>query len=219
MARDKLVIVLVQTRVRSNGPKANRMGCEWVEKPMKAATPKTFVHTKGRRNKRSLGPRKAKGIRAVSWAVMLVLTPFLLGELPLRINVTPSLPRGLYHVYDCAPKIGDIVVHSIDPYTLSYAIERGYYSPASRGFLKGVAALEEDELCWSDGALLINNVYAGAVSPHDSKARPLPQRFGCEVIQQGDFLPLVEGSQSSFDGRYYGPISLSFIKSCARKLL
>lgn len=143
-----------------------------------------------------------------------------------RVNVTPSLPLGLYRITsDQVIARGDIVLFCLEsePF-IPLAKERGYLGYG--GFLgrghcpeglrpmgKVVYGLPGDVIgIEADGTISVNSeMLAGsAARTQDSRGRALPAsllRSG--VVPPGKILPLSLRIPGSFDGRYFGLVDLA----------
>lgn len=149
---------------------------------------------------------------ALFWSLVVALQPASC----LVWNATPSFPTGLYYLDRSASGLreGALVYFSEPLDALELARSRGYI-PARGNFMKRIGALPGDEYCvdLEAGRLFVNGADYGPVFEHDSTGRPLPTRLrnGCALIPPHHFLPLSPVPRS-FDGRYYGPISLQAIE-------
>ena len=86
-------------------------------------------------------------------AFVLVMAGFLIWSHieGYRLNVTPSLAKGIYRITDKAPKRGDIVAVCLSGSMAELARERGYIQSGScpsglRPLLKILAALPNDKI-------------------------------------------------------------------------
>lgn len=131
---------------------------------------------------------------------------FLMG---LRVNMTPSLPPGLYIMSGDAPARGDTVGFCLTGAFAGLGGQRGYLAPGGcasglRPLLKVLAGVPGDRVAVENGALLIN----GKAWPHgirklDSSGRPVPSCLESTTIPAGRALVL-SPHEGSFDGRYFG---------------
>ncbi|MDE2184529.1 MAG: S26 family signal peptidase [Alphaproteobacteria bacterium] len=126
-------------------------------------------------------------------------------------NATASAPIGLYRVVSRDTlHHGDLVL-ALPPRQLQqFASQRGYL-PLGVSLVKHVAALTHDRVCgWKD-AVTINGTFVVLRLAIDRLRRPLPAWYGCRTLAASDVLLLNTGVATSFDGRYFGPISTSAI--------
>lgn len=156
----------------------------------------------------------------------LVVTVVLLGmgmyAGGYRLNITPSLPLGVYQLTGADPKLGDTVLFCLEsaPF-VRVSQERGYLggsrwgSPCPGGLLplgKQLYALPGDNIgIEADGSISINGrVIAGsAARRQDSRGRPIPAPLlQAGIVPPGRALALALRNPGSFDGRYFGLTSL-----------
>lgn len=156
----------------------------------------------------------------------LVVTVVLLGvdmyAGGYRLNITPSLPLGVYQLTGADPKLGDTVLFCLEsaPF-VRVSQERGYLggsrwgSPCPGGLLplgKQLYALPGDNIgIKADGSISINGrVIAGsAARRRDSRGRPIPAPLlQAGIVPPGRALALALRNPGSFDGRYFGLTSL-----------
>ncbi len=138
-----------------------------------------------------------------------------------RVNVTASLPLGLYRLTNEVPQRGSIAFFCLEsPEFRRLAREREYVGPGGcpggiRALGKEVYGLPGDLVgIEADGSISINNqVIAGsAAKTLDSKGRPMPaSALSAGLIPPGQALMLSLHHQGSFDGRYFGLIDLTNI--------
>jgi type IV secretory pathway protease TraF len=125
---------------------------------------------------------------------------------PLLVNETPSLPKGLYlRVPDQAPRRGSVV--AIDqPRTA-----RGYLAtlrmPEGVKLLKRVVATPGDEVCRAGGRLHWPGGEVRALA-RDRRGVGLPAWRGCTRLGPDQLLVLGD-TATSFDSRYFGPVSVA----------
>jgi conjugative transfer signal peptidase TraF len=123
----------------------------------------------------------------------------------LRVNLTPSLPQGVYALCPGAPGKGDFVSFCLEGEFADVARERGYLGAGScpsglRPLLKMVAGLPGDAI---PGDLVIRSV--------DSMGRPMPSALPEGIIPSGMALVLAE-HPGSFDSRYFGLVPLDALQ-------
>jgi conjugative transfer signal peptidase TraF len=161
----------------------------------------------------------------VIYAVVLSATFFLGYTLGVRINVSSSLPFGLYRVdatgtaklaeFCPAAPFGD----------LAYA--RGYRHAGScpdggSPLLKPIVAEAGDTVSVSPDGVRVNGRQLPNSAPRstDTAGRPLiPWRSGTFVVEPGKVWVLSSYHPRSFDSRYFGPIPESTIRERLRPLL
>jgi conjugative transfer signal peptidase TraF len=164
---------------------------------------------------------------AVTGAVALMLGAacYVVG---FRINTTRSIPVGLYWT-SRVPVAKNTYVMFCPPNVSIFAVarKRGYIDdgvcPGGYGYMmKRVAATKGDIVNVTDTGIRVN----GHLLPHskplaaDPGGRPL-QRWQNEhyTLDDSELLLMSDVSDLSFDGRYFGPINRSQIKSVIRPIL
>lgn len=118
----------------------------------------------------------------------------------LRVNLTPSLPRGVYRIVPGTPGKGDLVSFCLRGEFAALARERGYLGSGScanglRPMLKYLSGLPGDHI----PDLAIHTV--------DTQGRPLSSRLEPGIVPVGMALVL-SGHIGSFDSRYFGCVPL-----------
>lgn len=139
-----------------------------------------------------------------------------------RVNTTKSIPVGLYwasslpvrkgaYVMFCPPQVG----------VFKDAKERNYigggFCPGGYGYLmKKVLAAKSDVVTVADDGVRVNGKLLPLSAPFkaDKAGRPLP-RYQSNSYELGnsEVLLMSDVSGTSFDGRYFGPINVSQIKT------
>ena len=115
----------------------------------------------------------------------------------VRLNLSPSVPVGLYRLERLAPPLarGTLVIlsppASIHPWWRSLA-----------SLLKPVAAVAGEEVCGVGGVLFIHGEWYGPIYT-EADGKPLPHLDGCQVVPQGAVF-LASTQPKSLDGRYFG---------------
>ena len=128
----------------------------------------------------------------------------------LRVNVTPSMPLGVYRVTDARPRRGDLVMFCPDAPMADFALKRGYLAAGAcpygvRPMLKRLAGVGGDSMLWSAHGVSVNGTPVPNSAPHfaDKNGRPLPHALRGGTIPPGKAL-LLASHPDSFDGRYFG---------------
>lgn len=155
------------------------------------------------------------GVLAVM-AVALIAAPSLI-DLPMKLiwNASASVPAGLYWLRPPSDlSVGDLVVVTAPVALADFLSQRGYL-PAGMPLLKHVAALPGQEVCRGGLGIIVDGVVLGTALAADRSGRPLPVWQGCRRVQAGDIFLMNPDVPNSFDGRYFGPISVRSILGCA----
>jgi conjugative transfer signal peptidase TraF len=141
-----------------------------------------------------------------------------------RVNLTPSMPKGLWHVQPVATvHRGDTVVVCAPPLETSEGLERGYIGAGgcpggSEPLLKPVAAVAGDVVSVGRDVVAVNGQALPDVVPltHDSAGRPL---FGVAPgnyrVRDGEVWVVSSHVPNSWDSRYWGAVSLAGIQGRA----
>lgn len=151
----------------------------------------------------SLNRWARRGLFAAIWLALVFGLAFGAG---LRINPTPSLPKGLYRLASGAPAKGDLVSFCLEGEYAALAKERGYLHTGScpsslRPLLKRLAGLPGDTV--NPDTLNIRTL--------DSQGRPMPSALRGGIIPPGMALVLAD-HEGSFDSRYYGLVQLDALQ-------
>jgi conjugative transfer signal peptidase TraF len=156
-------------------------------------------------------------------AMVAILLPALVGLLYLmgaRLNLTASLPLGVYWVSH-QPITQGVYVRFCPPAEGAFALakERGYldagYCPSGYvpmikriGGAQGDHVAVDDDATWIDGKLLPLSTRWHA----DPKGRPLPKpRQSHYVLQASQLWVISDTNNHSFDSRYFGPIDRAWV--------
>jgi conjugative transfer signal peptidase TraF len=123
---------------------------------------------------------------------------------PFVLNLTASVPVGVYLRSAEALRVGDFAVVSTPPRYRDLAHRRGYL-PRQRQLIKIAAARAGDAVCRMGSRVWIAGYSAVWTRRTDGTGRPLSAWQGCRVLKAPEVFVL--GSHShSFDSRYFGPI-------------
>lgn len=121
-------------------------------------------------------------------------------------NTSDSAPRGFYVVRQAQPAHGDWVITRLPPDAAGLAAERQYL-PTNVPLLKRVAAMYGEHVCVRDGRVTINGQDIARALDQDSLGRALAPWNGCRLLAEDEFFLLSVHRESSFDSRYFGPVS------------
>lgn len=171
--------------------------------------------------------RQRRGSRLV-WCfggpLVLLAAGWLAG---LRLNLTASLPVGLYLASGAAPVRGSIVLACLPPMVAEFARERGYVprGDACPGGVvpvgKPILAMRGDTVTVTPTGLVVNGLAVPNSQPLDvdRKGRPLPSvAVGTYVVGSGELWVLSPYSRFSFDSRYFGAIETGQVRASIRRL-
>lgn len=155
----------------------------------------------------------------VELLLIVLVAAWLLG---FRLNLTPSLPEGIYQISSDELQRGDLAAFCLNagnPYS-ALANERGYLGPGIcpsglRPLLKELVGMPGDSLVIVDDGLLLNGkLLSGTARPsHDTQGRVLPESLVRDgIIPEGYGLLLSQDHAGSFDSRHFGLIPLESLK-------
>lgn len=143
----------------------------------------------------------------------------------VRLNLTGSLPLGLYRVSAAADAN---LVEFCPPEPLSrLSVARQYRNPGNcpdgdNPLMKPIVARPGDVVVLSKSGLQINGKLLRNTAPRseDSKARPLLHYpFGTYRVSSGTIWVASSYHPLSFDSRYFGPIPTTIVRHRLKPLL
>lgn len=161
-------------------------------------------------------------LKKAAFLLAALLIGLFLAKSFLVINLTESLPKGIYLKTHDAPHRGDIVLVSPpDREVFREARDRSYMlsglNPSGTGCLiKIMAAVPGDTVSISDEGMLVN----GTMLPNSAR-KDIALRTGISTfsgILQKSVL-LYTPHPASFDSRYFGPLPESCILSTLKPLI
>ena len=145
----------------------------------------------------------------------------------LRLNLSGSMPVGLYVTATEAPIRGSIVLACLRSDAAQFAMERGYVPHGGScpgGAMpvgKPVLAIPGDTIAVTTAGLVLNGMAVpnSKARSADRTGRPLPRLpTGQRVVAQGELWLVSEYSPYSFDSRYFGPVSAGDVRAHVRAL-
>jgi conjugative transfer signal peptidase TraF len=169
----------------------------------------------------------ARGSRGLWWlanSVALLAVTRLAG---LRLNLTGSLPVGLYVEASGEPTRGTLVLVCLPPAVAAFARARGYVprGGACPGSVvpigKRVLATAGDTVAVTPTGLMLNGVPIPNSRPlgTDRKGRRLPRlAVGLYAVGHGELWAVSSYSPFSFDSRYFGAVKVSEVQCRLRPL-
>jgi conjugative transfer signal peptidase TraF len=126
-------------------------------------------------------------------------------------NASASVPIGLYGIEPIEKLAVTNLVVATPPQPLaSFLAERGYL-PLGVPLIKPILALPGQKVCRSGLLVTVDGIAAGTALARDWRGRALPAWRGCRVIRPDEVFLMNSDEAASFDGRYFGPKSLSAI--------
>ncbi|MGL5335204.1 MAG: conjugative transfer signal peptidase TraF [Enterovibrio sp.] len=143
----------------------------------------------------------------------------------VRINSSKSIPIGIYLTTNAPVEKGAYVLFC-PPKTPVFAIAKkrnyiaGGFCPGDYGYMmKKILAVKGDLVTVADDGVFVNEERLAHSKPaqHDLAGRKLPYyRLNRYTLKGSELLLMSDSSDSSFDGRYFGPIDRSQVKSVVR---
>jgi conjugative transfer signal peptidase TraF len=167
--------------------------------------------------------KRALGAAVIGWllAITMVLAAAKVG---VRLNISPSVPLGVYWLSTSTPVRGGYVAVCPPPSPLfKEARARGYLSPGSCPFdfgpmIKVFAAGQGDHVrIDADGVRINDRLWPRSLPlPVDASGWVLPQSTGLDTALSKDaVLVMSEQCGLGFDSRYFGPLQSSAITASA----
>lgn len=151
----------------------------------------------------------------------ILIAALLLVVMGFRINLTDSIPIGLYRMTGIKNlKNAFVIFCPEDKPAFQHAIDRGYIDsglcPGNYGYLmKKIVAIKGDKISVTDKGVYVNHQLLPFSKPIsvDEMKRPLPQwRTTDYQLKEDEILTMTSQSAWSFDSRYYGPVHTGQIK-------
>ncbi len=144
----------------------------------------------------------------------------------LRIQHTPSLPKGLYRTIDGAPDRGTVGIWCLPPATAAVGRALGYLAAGScphgtEPLGKIVLGVAGDTIQYGATGVVLNGRAIPNTRPlaRDSRNRPLSHvPFGTYVLRNGQVWLWSPFSTASWDSRYFGVISTAELVSLVMPL-
>lgn len=155
---------------------------------------------------------------AGSVSAALALTVLIAMPKWIAYNPTSSAPRGFYRLTNPGPpRIGAQVLASLPPAIAHLANGRRYLPPGVP-VLKRIAAAPGATVCREGGIVTVDAVVVARALSRDRARRPLPVWYGCHRLDRGQVFLLSGRDPAAFDGRYFGPVSVTLIRAEAYPL-
>ncbi|MBG5280099.1 S26 family signal peptidase [Pseudomonas aeruginosa] len=154
----------------------------------------------------------AGSLAALGWAALTTSPPRLV------YNASDSAPIGWYRISPAnslAP--GDMVLVHLPPEVRSLAAQRGYL-PANVPLLKTLAAMAPQRVCVQGSQVRIDGVVVARRMRRDRQGRALPNWQACRRLVGDELFLLSSSNPASFDGRYFGPVSVNAVIGRAQPL-
>jgi conjugative transfer signal peptidase TraF len=130
---------------------------------------------------------------------------------PLILNLSASMPRGVYRLAPLGPLQADKVIVFNLPSAAAALISGRTWLREGTPLIKPIAALPGDKVCASGGTLRINGVVRGNIFKSDYAGKPLPTLLGCFSVSVDHVFVLSRHTARSYDSRYFGEIPLDTV--------
>jgi conjugative transfer signal peptidase TraF len=144
----------------------------------------------------------------------------------IRLNISPSLPIGVYRVVSGPVERSATVLVCLPRPISDTALARGYVwrgtCPGGAAPLgKTVAAVAGDLVEASDLGVSVNEVRLpqSMALPVDMQGRPMVAARGQWVLRPGEMWLYAGGDRRSFDSRYFGRVSTASVRAVISPLL
>ena len=142
----------------------------------------------------------------------------------IRVNITPSIPLGVYQLSNEPQVTGSYVLFCPPPAPVfAMAKARGYlgagFCPGGYGqLMKRLVAAKDDEVTINAEGVAVNGHHLSLSMPIklDGGRRPLPHYAKSWVLDSDEVLVMSDSNSGSFDGRYFGSIQRSQIEGVIR---
>ena len=155
--------------------------------------------------------------------ISLFLSVFILYEVGFRINITESMPVGIYYL--CAPddlRNGDLVAVKLPPDLISIGLKRGYIKSDETILLKRLIAVPNDKIIYKNEQISVNGIskYKCIVKDIDLHERVMPNSLKEGIYTLGNNEYFVLGNNDdSWDSRYFGSVNKENIINRAKMII
>ncbi len=171
------------------------------------------------------GARPLLRARSLGLGVLLLCAGGGASRLGLTLNLTASLPRGVYLRVDPALQRGSLVLVCLPESWAALAGKRGYLGRGScpgdtEPLGKRIGAISGDEVEWASEGLRVNGrlLPGTAPLPVDSRGRPLPHLKRTRLELRPREILVFTMHPRSFDSRYFGAIPTSSVIATLKPL-
>lgn len=140
----------------------------------------------------------------------------------IRVNTTTSIPKGVYIMTSDPLAVGSyVIVCPPDVQVFKEAKARGYLGPGLcpggyGNLMKRVLAAKNDQVTVSPVGITVNGQLLPYSAPRnvDGAGRPMPAyQSNAYTLGNLEVLLMSDVSATSFDGRYFGPLTVSQVRS------
>lgn len=135
-------------------------------------------------------------------AIVMLTVPVTVSSAQFVWNVSPSAPRGLYHIERDGWTAGDRVAVLPARALAADLAARGVLENGKL-LIKRIAASTGDRVCRQQLKLTVNGRVVAQARSTGSHGSPLPAWQGCATLDGGQVF-LLGDTAESYDGRYFG---------------
>jgi conjugative transfer signal peptidase TraF len=156
-----------------------------------------------------------------TFLISLIVAGIVFHAMGFRVNMTESIPIGLYRITSAEPiKNAYVIFCPDDRESFRLArdrdyIDHGLYCSGYGYLMKKVVAVSGDTLSVTPGGVFVSQTLIPYSKPKlkDGMNRALPQwQVMSYQLQEDEVMTMTSQSEWSFDGRYYGTIHTQQIK-------
>jgi conjugative transfer signal peptidase TraF len=141
----------------------------------------------------------------------VIITAFFHPHPHIIWNASASVPTGPYLLQRLdLLAAGDLVAVKPSTSLAAYMAERRYL-PLNTPLLKHLGALPGQTVCRDGFAVRIDGKTVAMALARDHLGRPLPIWSGCRTLKPDQVFLLNARVPDSFDGRYFGPVPMSWL--------
>ena len=141
----------------------------------------------------------------------VIITAFFHPHPHVIWNASASVPTGPYLLQRLdLLATGDLVAVAPSAGLATYMAKR-HYLPLNTPLLKHLGALPGQIVCRDGFAILIDGRTVAMALARDHLNRPLPVWSGCRILKPDQVFLLNARVPDSFDGRYFGPVPMSWL--------
>ena len=150
--------------------------------------------------------------------IFLILLFCIVNALPTKLdqyiylNLTRSLPRGLYLVKKATPQVGDLVIIDLPLKLKNMLVQQADLNITSL-LLKPIIAANGDYICTYEENILINHHLKLA------KHHSIDLYVMCRKLTQQEFFVGIQSKDNSLDSRYFGPITFKDLRAVVIPLI
>lgn len=135
------------------------------------------------------------------------------------INISPSIPKGIYRLKEVREiKRGDIVYLEIPDNAKNIIWGRNYLPKHIAYLIKYIRGVPQDLIQIKNEKIYINHEFKGNIQSFDKEGRKLSSCLPEEYILQKDEYILLGTDDNSYDSRYFGVIKKEKILKSAYKI-